>query len=163
MASLTDTLVKQLLEGRYIAALATQNPDSSIHVVAVWYWFDGAHAFVATSARSRKVRNLQSKQTVSLMIDARDPAAIRGVNLVGVARVLTGDAAKKPITEIHRKYLSEAALADPRVGPVFAAMDDAAIEIKPVSVITWDGRDTDRQFFGGAMQSNPTYRLPLQR
>ena len=161
MASLTDTLVRELLVGRYIAALATENSDGSIHVVAVWYWFDGAHAFVATGSRSRKVKNVLAKQKASLMIDTRNPPVI-GVNLAGIARVLTGDVAKEAIAAIHRKYLSEAALADPRVGPVFAAIDDAAIEITPVSVITWDGREKDRQFFGRAFSSNPGYRLPLQ-
>ena len=96
------------------------------------------------------------------MIDTRTPPVICGVNLAGTTRVVTGDAAKKPIAAIHRKYLSEAALADPRVGPVFAAMDDAVIEITPLSVITWDSRESDRKFFGGAFQSNPAYRLPLQ-
>jgi general stress protein 26 len=162
MASLTDALVRQLLEGRYIAALATENPDGSLHVVAVWYWFDGDHAFVATSSRSRKVKNVLAKQKASLMIDTRTPPVICGTSLAGTARVLTGDAAKKTIAAIHRKYLSESALADPRVGPVFAAMDDAVIEITPVSVITWDSRESDRRFFGGAFESNPNYRLPLQ-
>lgn len=161
MDSLADALVRQLLEGRYVAALATENPDGSIHVVAVWYWFDGAHAFVATASRSRKVKNVLAKRKASLMIDTRTPPVI-GANLAGTARILTGDGAKQPIATIHRKYLSEAALADPRVGPVFAAIDDAVIEITPVSVITWDGRDKDRQFFGGAFSSNPAYRLPLQ-
>ena len=41
MASLADVLVRQLLDGRHVASLATENPDSSIHMVAVWYWFDG--------------------------------------------------------------------------------------------------------------------------
>jgi hypothetical protein len=36
MASVTDALVQKLLTGRYIASLATQNPDGSIHMVAVW-------------------------------------------------------------------------------------------------------------------------------
>jgi len=43
MASLSDSLVRQLLDDRHIATLATQNPDGSIHMVAVWYWFDGTH------------------------------------------------------------------------------------------------------------------------
>ena len=163
MASLTDTPVRQLLEGRYIASLATENPDGSIHMVAVWYWFDGGDIFVATSSRSRKARNLQSNPKVSLMIDARDPAASCGINIAGTARLLTGDASGKRRAEIHRKYLSQAALADPRVGPVFAAIDDVTIQITPASVIAWDMRQLDRQLFGGAIESNPTYLLPLQR
>ena len=73
MASLSDSLVRRLLEGRYIASLATKNPDGSTHMVAVWYWFDGAHIYTATSMRTRKARNLQSAPQVSLVIDSRDP------------------------------------------------------------------------------------------
>ena len=63
MASLADALVRQLLDGRHIASLATENPNSSIHMVAVWYWFDGTHVYVATSSRSRKARNLSRGQS----------------------------------------------------------------------------------------------------
>ncbi len=91
MASLTDALVKQLLAGRYIASLATENPNGSIHMVAVWFWFDGYHVFVGTSSRSRKARNVQAKPTASLMIDARDPAASCGVTIAGTANILTDD------------------------------------------------------------------------
>jgi nitroimidazol reductase NimA-like FMN-containing flavoprotein (pyridoxamine 5'-phosphate oxidase superfamily) len=61
IASISDALVRELLDGRYIASLATTNPDGSIHVVAVWYHFDGSHINVATSSRSHKARNLQAQ------------------------------------------------------------------------------------------------------
>ena len=163
MASLTDAMAKELLDGRHIASLATGNSDGSIHIVAVWYWFDGTNVFVATSSRSRKARNLQSNPRVSIMIDARDPAASYGVTIAGTAQILTDDVSRKRNEEIHRKYLSEAALADARVGPVFAAWDDVTIQIAPASVIAWDMRQADRQFFGGVLEQNPAYLLPLQR
>ena len=162
MASLTDAMAKELLEGRHIASFATENPDGSIHIVAVWYWFDGTHIFVATSSRSRKARNLQSDSKVTLMIDARDPAASYGITIAGTAQILTADLSRKANAEIHRKYLSAAALADSRVGPVLAAWDDVTIQITPASVIAWDMREADRQFFGGALEKNPGYLLPLQ-
>lgn len=95
------------------------------------------------------------------MIDSRDAAASCGVTIVGTAQILTGDSAQKSKAEIHRKYLSAAALADPKVGPVFAAWDDVTIQITPASVIAWDMRQVDNQFFGGTIQSNPSYMLPL--
>ena len=163
MASLSDALARQLLEGRFVASLASHNPDGSIHMVAVWFLFDGGRVYVATPSRSRKARNLQSDSAVSIMIDSRDVAASRGISIAGTAKVLTGDAAKKWNDRLHRKYMSEGALADPRVGPVFMAFDDVTIEITPASVISWDMRTIDHQFFGGAMESNPTYLLPLER
>lgn len=163
MASLADILIRQLLDGRYIASLATENPNGSIHMVAVCYWFDGTQVYVATSSRSRKARNLQSNPKVSLMIDARDPAASYGVTIAGTAQILTGDLSRKSNAEIHRKYLSPGALADARVGPVFAAWDDVTIQITPASLLACDMRQADRQFFSGVLEKNPAYLLPLQR
>ncbi len=163
MASLLDPLVQQMLSGRYIASLASQNADGSIHVVAVWYWFDGSSVFVATSSRSRKARNLQAQSKVSLMIDSRDPAASCGVTIMGTAETLTGASSREPNGRVHERYMSAAALADPKVGPVFALWDDIAIRITPKSVISWDMRVADQQAFGGAFAANPGYLLPLER
>jgi PPOX class probable F420-dependent enzyme len=163
MASLTDALVRQLLDGRYIASLATPNQDGSIHMVAVWYWFDGSNIYVATASRSRKARNLQSNSRASLMIDSRDPAASYGTTIVGTVQTLKGDISQKLNAEIHSKYLSADALADPQVGPVFAAWDDVTMKITPTSVISWDMRQADAQVFGSALKNNPTYLLPLER
>jgi PPOX class probable F420-dependent enzyme len=163
MATLTDLIVQQLLKSRHIASIATQTPNGSIHMVAVWYWFDGTNVYVATSSRSRKARNLQSSPTVTLMIDSRDPVASFGVTISGTARLLSGEESQKKNKEIHAKYLSPAALADPRVGPVFAGWDDVTIQVTPKSVVAWDMREADRQVFGGAFESNPGYLLPIQR
>ena len=163
MASLADALVQQLLGGRYIASFATQSPNGSVHVVAVWFWFDGKDVYVATSSRSRKSRNLQADPRVSLMIDSRDPAASYGVTLAGTAHLLRGEDSRKYNAEIHRKYLSEAALKDPKVGPVFAAWDDVTVRIDPSSVISWDMRQADQHVFGGAFKNNPSYLLPTER
>lgn len=163
MASLTDPLVRQLLDGRYIASFASHASNGSIHIVAVWFWFDGTDVFVATSSRSRKARNLEANPQVSLMIDSRDPTASYGVTIAGTAQVLSGESSRRCNAEIHRKYLSDAALADPKVGPVFAAWDDVTVRLAPVSVIFWDMRQADQQVFGGAFKNHPAYLLPTQR
>jgi general stress protein 26 len=163
MASLSDPQVKPLLNGRYIASFATHNPNGSLHIVAVWFWFDGTDIYVATSSRSRKARNLERNPSVSLMIDSRDPAASYGVTVAATGHVLSGEVSRQYNAEIHRKYLSEAALGDPKVGPVFAAWDDVTVRLAPVSVIAWDMRQADQQVFGGAFKNNPSYLLPLER
>jgi PPOX class probable F420-dependent enzyme len=163
MASITDALVQQLLKGRYIATLATENPDGSIHMAAVWYWFDGAKIFVTTSSRSRKGKNVRSNPKASIMFDSRDPQASFGATVIGSVQVLTGQAAQQRGAEIHRKYMSAAALADPKVGPVFAMFDDITIEITPASVIFWDMRVLDKQVLGSVFANNPSYLLPVER
>jgi PPOX class probable F420-dependent enzyme len=163
MASITDALIQQLLNGRYIATLATASPDGSIHMVAVWYWFDGSKIFVTTSSRSKKGKNAQANPKVSIMFDSRDPAASFGATIAGAAKILTGQASQQRGAEIHRKYMSEAALADPKVGPVFAMFDDITLEITPTTVISWDMRALDQQVLGGVFARNPSYMLPLER
>ncbi len=163
MASLSDELVKELLDGRYIASLATRNTDGSIHMVAVWYLYEGGRIYIATAARSRKARNLQSDPKVTVMIDSRDVAASRGVQITGTAKMITGESSRQWNGKLHRKYLSEAGLLDSKVGAMFAVMDDVTIEVTPGSVISWDMRQLDRQLFGGAIEKNPSYLLPLER
>lgn len=97
------------------------------------------------------------------MIDSRDPAASYGVTISGTAEFLKGESSRKYNAEIHHKYLSESALADPKVGPVFAAWDDVTVRLAPESVIVWDMRQADEHVFGGAFKNNPTYLLPLER
>lgn len=162
MAALSDPLVQQLLHGRYIATLATLNPSGSVHMVAVWFFFDGGHIHVATAARTRKARNVQANSNVSLMIDSRDPAASCGSSVMGTAELLSGETAHR-LNDQVRKYLSASAMTDSRVGPVFASWDDVTIQIAPRSVFAWDMREADRQAFGGAFHANPSYLLPLAR
>ena len=163
MASISDPLVKELLEGRYIASLATESSNGSLHMVAVWFLFEASKVYVATAANSRKARNVQTKPKASIMIDSRDPAASRGVTLSGSAQLLTGDSSKPWNAKIHKKYLSAAALVDVRVGPVFEGWDDVTIEISPASIVSWDMRVADQQAFGGTLGSNPGYLLDLAR
>jgi len=162
MAQISDAAVQEMLSGRYIASLATENADGSIHMVAVWYFCDGESIYIATSSRSRKAQNLRARSKVSLMIDSRNPAAQRGICIAGTARLLTGAPSSEWNAKVHRKYLSAAALADPKVAPVFDQWDDVTIQIVPNSVIAWDMRELDRQALGGAFQNNPEYLLPVE-
>lgn len=71
---------------------------------------------------------------------------------------MSGESSHRCNTEIHRKYLSEAALADPKVGPVFAGWDDVTVRLVPTSVIVWDMREADQHVFGGSFNNNPISR-----
>jgi PPOX class probable F420-dependent enzyme len=163
MASASDAMVQELLNGRYIATLATENPDGSIHMVAVWYLFEDGCLYVSTASDSKKARNVAERSKASLMIDARDPQASRGVTAMGTAELLRGEEAARCTEKVNRRYLSAAALADVRVGPVFQQWGDAAIRLRPARYVAWDMREADRQVFGGAMAANPGYLLPVER
>lgn len=156
-----DPTLQQFLQGRYIATLATENPDGTIHLTAVWYLFEDGSIFIATSSKSRKARNVMVRPKVSLMVDARRPGTERGVSAAGTAEVISDDQSRELNLRIHHRYLSAAAIADPGIGPVFASFDDVTIRITPVSWIAWDMAALDAQAFSGRLGGTPGYMLPL--
>lgn len=151
----------ELLGGRHIAALGTENADGTIHLTAVWYLFESGCLFIATSSKSRKARNVAARPNASLMVDVRKPGKERGVVAAGKAELLSGELSRQINRRIHSRYLSAAAMSDPHIEPVFASFDDVTIRLTPVSWTTWDMATLDAQAFGGRLGGTPGYMLPL--
>jgi nitroimidazol reductase NimA-like FMN-containing flavoprotein (pyridoxamine 5'-phosphate oxidase superfamily) len=160
MHSAMPSGAEEILTGRFIASLGTQNENGSIHLTAVWYLFDGGCFYVATSSRTRKARNAAARPKASIMVDIRKPASERGLVAVCTADVIAGDSSKQINARVHRRYMSEAALADPRAGGTMAAMDDITLRLTPSRWYAWDMRTLDEAVFGGTMKT-PGYLLPL--
>ena len=156
-----DPALHELLRGRYVATLATENQDGTIHLTAVWYLFESGSLYVATSSKTQKARNVAARPKASLMVDSRKPGTERGVTAAGKVEVISGSQSQEISRRIHSRYLSAAALADPHIGPVFASFDDVTISLTPVSWITWDMAVLDAQAFGGRLGGTPGYMLPL--
>jgi PPOX class probable F420-dependent enzyme len=156
-----DPVNQEFLRRRYIATIATENADGTIHLTAVWYLFEDGHLFVATSSKTRKGRNVAARPKASLMVDARTPGRERGVTATGTVKLISGRESQEINQRIHTRYLSAAALSDPHVGPVFASFDDVTIQLTPASWITWDMAVLDAQALGGRLGKTPGYMLPL--
>ncbi len=103
-----DPAMQELLQGRYIAALGTENADGTIHLTAVWYVFEDGHFFIATSSKSRKARNIAALAKASLMVDVRKSGGERGVHGAGKAELISGEQSRKINLRIHQRYLSAA-------------------------------------------------------
>lgn len=160
-AQTPDRSVHEILRGRHIASLATQNADGTIHLTAVWYLFENGNLLVATSSKTRKARNLAARPKASLMVDIRKPGAERGVTATGIAELLTGQQSLEINGRIHSRYLSAAAMSDPQIEPVFASFEDLTVRITPASWISWDMAALDAQAFGGRPGGTPGYLLAL--
>jgi hypothetical protein len=154
MAELTEW-ARTLLEGRHYATLATQDSDGSLHLTPVWYLFRDGQFFVGAPSSSRKVRNAAARPNASFVIDVRKPGAERWVSGSGPVTILRGDESHKINGAILERYLTREALSDPRVGPGFAAADDATLCIRPAKWRSWAGADLDAQFFGGILTATP--------
>jgi len=157
--STLDPRFLPLLEGRRIASLATLDGTGSPHLTAVWYLYEDNCFFVATSSRTRKAHNLASRPTATLMVESRKPGSERGVTATGPVEMISGAAAKNVNEKIHRRYLSDAAIADPRVGQAFAQFDDVSLKLRPKAWTWWDMAELDALVLGQSMAKNPGYLL----
>lgn len=161
MQSAMPSGAEEMLAGRYIASLATENEDGSIHLTAVWYLFEAGRLYVATSSRSRKARNAFARPKASLMVDVRNkPASERGLVAMCTVDVVAGESSKEITARIHHRYMSDAAVANPRLGGTLAALDDITLRLTPMGWYAWDMRTLDDAVFGGNMRT-PGYLLPL--
>lgn len=149
-----------LLAERRIASVATIRPDGTPHVTAVWFLHEDDCLYLAIPSSSVKGRNLAANPRIAIMIDARVPAQERGLTASGEAEILTGDEAAAIVRRLHGKYLTAKALADPAVGPAFAALDDIVVKLAPERWAAWDMGELDAQAFDGAMARNG-YLEPL--
>ena len=154
MAGLSDW-ARTLLEGRHYATLATLDADGSPHQTPVWYLFRDEQLFVAAASASRKVRNAGARPTASLVVDLRKPGSERWIAGSGAVTILRGDESRKINAAIHERYLTAAALGDPKVGGGFAAGDDVTLCVRPNKWRSWVAAEVDAQFFGGVLSATP--------
>jgi PPOX class probable F420-dependent enzyme len=161
MSKLSDSL-RELLNGRHYATLATLNEDGSIHLTPVWYLFENERFFVSTASSDRKVKNILARPEASLIVDIRKLGSERWVSGSGTAEIIGGERSKKINTKIEQRYLTKAGLEDPRVGPVFAAWGEVTIGLTPDTWRSWDSKVADDQFFGGVLRQTPQkWFLPI--
>jgi PPOX class probable F420-dependent enzyme len=161
MSQLSDSM-REFLNGRHYATLATLNADGSMHLTPVWYLFEDDCLFVETSASDRKVRNILARPAASLLVDSRKQGAERWVSASGMAEIIRGERSKAINAKIQQRYLTKAGLEDPRVGPVLAAASEVTIGLTPHAWRSFDLKRFDEQFFGGLLGQTPEqWFLPI--
>ena len=99
--------IRELLEGRNYAHLATLLPDGSPHSVPVWVGLEGDRIAFFTQPQSRKARNLAEERRVALSITDYDnpyrSAWIRG----RVVETKNGAEALGVIDRISQRYTGQ--------------------------------------------------------
>jgi hypothetical protein len=84
------------------------------------------------------------------------------VSASGTAEIIRGERSKEINAKILKRYVTKAALEDPRVGPVFGAAGEVTISLTPHSWQSWELKSLDDQYFGGILGQTPEkWFLPL--
>jgi PPOX class probable F420-dependent enzyme len=140
---LARPLARELLEAPLVASLATIENDGSVHVVPIWYLWDGEAVLMATSSTSRKVRNLERDARATVMVhDSPGGVDVRGITLAGRVEIRRGEEAAAAIQAVHLRYVTAAGLATSSVRE-FLAGDDVILRFVPDRGTSWDSTTSD--------------------
>ncbi len=140
LVKMTDEEIDEFLHGRRVMNIATYNHDGSIHLVAMWYGFyEGKPAF-ETFAKSQKVLNLRRDNRITALVeDGDDYNELRGVELVGTARVVDDpDVIMAIARDVVRRYMANVAEEDVEAIAAGMARKRSAIIIDSDRVVSWD-------------------------
>lgn len=127
-----------LLDERRIVTLTTYFEDGLPHVTAVWFLYEDGAIYIATNAGTRKARNLMQDPRMAVCIESRAAGKESGMSACGHAELLRGEAAAPLAQRINEKYLTQAALEHPVLGPAFIEMSDLVIRLVPERWVSWD-------------------------
>lgn len=125
------------LAQRRIAILATLEPNGLPYLTAVWFlWEDGAF-HVPTGGTSRKALNAAARPLAAIAVDSRG-AVLAGVRASGPTEIVRGEAALTLNEEIHRRYVTDAGMAEPALGGLLREGDDVTLRLVPERWQSWD-------------------------
>lgn len=163
-SALSSELVRELLAARLVGVLATLRPDGAIDVVPMWYAEHEDRVVLATSSRSRKVRNLELEPHATLVLhDSRPGYEVCGASIAGTVEIVRAPEARALVDVVHARYLLAEADTDPAVAG-YLASDDVALVFAPTTAVTWDERGSEAAEIvrarGWALPLEPTEPRP---
>src|SRR5262245_28936151 len=113
VATLSDPLVRELLDARLVGVLATLRRGGAIDAVPMWFAAQDDAVILATSSRSRKVRNLRRDPRATLVLhDSRPGYEVCGACIAGSVEIVQPPAAQSLVELVHTRYLAVEAAGD---------------------------------------------------
>jgi PPOX class probable F420-dependent enzyme len=138
---MTDEERAEFLGGRRTMQVATHGADGTIHLVAMWYGFDGELPAFETFARSQKVLNLRRNPNLTVLVEDGDTyETLRGVQIVGRAELIEeGDPRVIDIAEsVVTRYIDTSSPEEARAVAEAMANKRAGVIIHADKIVTWD-------------------------
>ena len=138
---MTEDEVEEFLQGRRTMCVATVDASGQPHVVAMWYGFlDGAPA-IWTYAKSQKLVNLRRNPRITCLVeDGEEYGELRGVELVGTARVIEDRETILKVGEnVYQRYFGALDDAGREAVALMGAKRAAAV-VDVDRVVSWDHR-----------------------
>ena len=142
---MSETEVRDFLEGGRTAVLVTLSADGAPEPVGMWFLVEPDGAIVMrTYAASQKAVNLRRDPRVALLVETGDRyLELRGVRLSGQAELFDdGDAIADVWTGLAVKYegLTPEHVGSFRAAALARAGKQVGLRLRPAEVVSWDHR-----------------------
>jgi PPOX class probable F420-dependent enzyme len=137
---LSEKEVEEFLRQPNIAVLATVAADGQPHAVPTWYEYDDGEIVFHTGLRTRKYRNIQANERVSICVDTKTPP-YKAIVIYGRARTEEGTDEERS-RRIAIAYLGEA--LGSRYADSLRGERLVVVRVKPERIVSWDYGRGDR-------------------
>lgn len=138
---MTDDERDKFLAGRRTMQVATHGAAGAIHLVAMWYGFEGDLPAFETFARSQKVVNLRRDPNLTVLVEDGDTyETLRGVQIVGRAELIEeGDPRVIDIAEsVVNRYIGASSSEEARAIAEAMANKRVGVIVHADKIVTWD-------------------------
>jgi hypothetical protein len=120
---LTSEEIESMLRENHYARLCTHNRDGTIHAVPLAYRYINGQILMASLIKSRKTRNIERNNDVTVLVDTLNP--LRGILVYGTA-------------EIDYSNVHEQSLTINEASPAFIGMSKEKLQrVTKAYVDTW--------------------------
>jgi nitroimidazol reductase NimA-like FMN-containing flavoprotein (pyridoxamine 5'-phosphate oxidase superfamily) len=125
-----------LRENQYLR-ICTQNRDGTIHAVPVAYRYVNGQILIMSIAKSRKNRNIERKNEVSVLVDTLDP--LRGILVYGTAEIDHDNVYEQSCTVMETFFRGMPKEKLQRITKAYLdAFESVIVKITPKHITTFD-------------------------
>lgn len=138
LVRMTDAEIAEFLAGRRTMSVSTIGSNGYIHSAAMWYAIVDGQVALLAKRRSQKVVNaLRDSRLTGLVEDGESYAELRGVCLIGDARVETDPTVLERVARsIFDRYSGDEAIFDAAA----STHNRVVLRLEQRRVISWDHR-----------------------
>lgn len=135
LPSLTEDELRSFFEEALFARLGTLNEDGTIHITPIFFKFQDGQILMATQAPSRKIRNIQRNQHVTVLIDKME-VPFKGALIYGTAELDDEDVIQKRVAIFERRLSREE--AEIYANRLSSKWQCVIIRITPIHIASFD-------------------------
>ena len=132
--NLSDEETESMLKESRIAVICSKNKNGTIHAMPVWFKYIDDEIVILTPSDSRKARNFERDNQVTVLNEERDP--VRGLMIYGKAEIDRSDPLPTAVN-ITEKYMSREKAQRFAENAVFEGGLDLLIRIKLNKMVTF--------------------------